>query len=153
MKDWSFGIIPIMYKGGEYKFLLVQHVSDGGIGAHWSFPKGHKKGEEEDKDTAMRELKEETGINNVKILADYEIIERYFFMEGGERIDKTVKYFLGLVRHIGKIRVPKGEIFNYKWATFDEATKTITFDDTKKTLQKAYEYLISNQINDARNYK
>ncbi|MEX2145116.1 MAG: NUDIX domain-containing protein [Candidatus Spechtbacterales bacterium] len=141
MKDQSFGIIPFTKEGGTYKFLIVQHLSANGGGAHWSFPKGHKEKGETDLGAALREFKEETGIQNVEIVDEKGIAEKYFFNREGEDINKTVKYFLGFINHSQIIKIQKEELYNYKWATFDEVMESITFDEAKDVLKRAYSHI------------
>ena len=137
MNDRSFGIIPFIKDGDDYKFLLIQHVSGDGNGAHWSFPKGHKEKGESEKDAAMREFKEETGIEKVSIIDGKEIIERYFFTKRGETINKVVKFFLGFLASPERVNIQPEEVYNYKWVTFSEAMRFITFSEAKGTLKRA----------------
>ena len=52
------------------RFLLLQHNNEvSGADGHWDFPKGHVESGEEEIDTALRELKEETNIEDVNIHA------------------------------------------------------------------------------------
>ena len=44
-------------------YLLARHN-----GGHWSFPKGHVEKNETEKETALREIREETGLNVIKII-------------------------------------------------------------------------------------
>ena len=110
MKDESFGIIPFTKEGFKYKFLLVQRTADGENGGHWSFPKGHKEEGESDKDAALREFKEETGLQDIIILDDKDFVEQYFFKKGNDMVYKTVKYFLGFMGSPGEIKIQTEEI-------------------------------------------
>lgn len=40
------------------EILLIRHVN----GGHWAFPKGHMEGNETESETALREIREETGL-------------------------------------------------------------------------------------------
>ena len=48
-----------MNTADEYEFLLIQSRSDG----HWRFTKGHMENTENEKETAIREIKEEVGLS------------------------------------------------------------------------------------------
>ena len=43
---------------GETQLLLLKHR----CGGHWSFPKGHMEAGETEMETALREIREETGL-------------------------------------------------------------------------------------------
>jgi len=91
-KDKSFGIIPVFKDAkGDFIFCLVRHA-----GEHWGFPKGHPETRESEIETARRELKEETGIDNVN-LSSQSFSEKYSFVKDNFQHNKTVKYFLGFV--------------------------------------------------------
>ena len=137
MKDKSFGIIPVSKQEKEYKFLLVRH----NVG-HWAFPKGHPEIGETEEESAKREFREETGIKEeVDLISSAIFYEKYQYEFSGKLIDKTVKYFLGFVDHKNKIKIQEKEIQDFKWVSYNEAMKLITFEDGKKVLQEAFEYL------------
>ena len=58
----------------------------------WTLPKGTPDTGETIEETALREVREETGLE-VRIVAPLPSIE-YDFVQGGTRIHKTVHYFL-----------------------------------------------------------
>lgn len=62
INDKSIGVIPFHKDTTGALYFCVVHHS----GGHWGFPKGHTKEGEEELETALRELREETGINEVK---------------------------------------------------------------------------------------
>ena len=100
---YSFGIIPIYRnKIGKLLFLLVRHLEGhtfrtGANGGHWAFPKGHPKDGEDSLSAAMREFKEETGIEEVEVIKDKKFEEHYSFSAHGTPVNKTVTYYLGIV--------------------------------------------------------
>src|SRR4029077_14701618 len=57
-----------------------------------ALPKGHPDGDESAADAALREVREETGVEAVLVdkLGDV----RYWYMRGGRRIAKVVSFFL-----------------------------------------------------------
>ena len=63
----------------------------------WGFPKGHVKGREADLTTAKREIYEESGIKELKLIKEFESYKRYKInKEGGEDKSelKTIFMFL-----------------------------------------------------------
>jgi len=132
--DQSFGVIPVFKNRDSFLFLLTHHK-----GGHWAFPKGHKKEEENDRDTARRELFEETGVKECELLELTPLHERYIFKENGKVFEKTVKYFLGIVTNKDTSTPPefRSEIEEIKWLPYTEAMNLITFSTTKKVLKEA----------------
>lgn len=125
-KEYSFGIIPLIKKEENWEVLLIRHK-----GGHWSFPKGHAQDKETPVESASRELKEETGLNVVSFLpASSNLEEKYFFTFKGEKIYKTVTYFLALVE--GEITLQYEEVIEAKWTQLKEAEKHVTFSEAKK---------------------
>ncbi|MCL4506153.1 MAG: NUDIX domain-containing protein [Chloroflexi bacterium] len=135
MKDQSFGVIPVRRQDSQYLYLLVQHNA-----GHWAFPKGHAENGETDVQAARRELLEETGVSAVKLLEDVTLSETYFFKRNQQTVAKTVRYFLGLVQDT-PVHIQAAEIQAYRWANFDEATRLITFSESRRVLSAAQEYL------------
>jgi len=132
MKDYSFGVIPIYKKDSEVCFLMICHNA-----GHWSFPKGHKENDESDIEVAMRELREETGITKCQLLTDQQFIERYSWTREDTVVDKTVKYFVGLVdTKVAKIQ--KSEIQDYRWVNYDDALKLATYSEAQKIIKEVY---------------
>ncbi|MCS7059617.1 MAG: NUDIX domain-containing protein [Anaerolineae bacterium] len=130
-RDHSFGVVPVHRAGEQTRYLLVQHRA-----GHWSFPKGHAEPGETETQAALRELREETGIQQVTLQADLPIIETYSFLRNGQPVQKTVQYFVGLVDH-DVVKIQDKELCAYRWATYDEAHTLITFPESRRVLQEA----------------
>ncbi len=89
------GYILFTREGGERRFLLLRNARHG----TWSFPKGHLKRGEGRRDGALRELREETGINAIRDVPGFEAILRYRVPAGRRPsdpagYDKTLFLFL-----------------------------------------------------------
>ncbi|GMQ95213.1 MAG: NUDIX domain-containing protein [Patescibacteria group bacterium] len=138
MKERSFGIIPVRKEGDEILFLIVRHNS-----GHWGFPKGHARAGESEHAAARREFTEETGISNCDILKSVSFTENYHFAKNGTPVEKTVRYFLGIVEN-ERVTLQKGELQDYRWALFEDALGAITFDGSKSILRQAKRYLDNN---------
>lgn len=124
-QEFSYGIIPLCLINGEHKTLLVKHQK-----GHWAFSKGHQEALENPRQTAQRELAEETGLKVEKFLEIAPLKEHYSFQLNETLIQKTVTYF---VAHIsGKVTLQVEEIADYRWLTLHEAEKLATFPETKQ---------------------
>jgi bis(5'-nucleosidyl)-tetraphosphatase len=111
------------------RYLFLRHEN----GGHWSFPKGHTEKGESERDTAVREIHEETGLRPHFLHGFYERI--YYLTPKGRR--KEVVYFLARVWR-PRVRVQIDEISEYRWASYTEARSLLTFENTRLLLDKAH---------------
>lgn len=135
MHEKSCGLVVYNKKlHGEIVFLLL-HYPEG----HWEFPKGHMEAGEKEKQTALRELREETGIHNAHLVDGFKETIEYQFTRNTEGINKVVIFFLARVDdiHISLSHEHK----EYKWVPFDEAVETVTFENARNVLKKAKQFL------------
>jgi bis(5'-nucleosidyl)-tetraphosphatase len=135
-EERSYGVI-LIFREKENKFLLIKNGSAG----HWGFPKGHKEEGETDQETALRELKEEAGIENCEIIDSPELSEEYTFEQAGQKTHKITKYFIGFAES-KEVKVQKEEIAGYKWATYEEAIGILTYENNKRVLKEAINFMI-----------
>jgi len=132
----SVGIILYYNFPRSRKYLLVkQHQG------HWGFPKGHIESGEKFMDTAIRELKEETGIRKITFLRKKVLFrDKYSFNNTNSKIIKIVDYFIA-ESLVTKVKIDNNEIINFKWATYDKAFDKITFKESKKILKQVNKYI------------
>lgn len=88
---------------------------------HWDFPKGIREPGEEAVQAAVRELEEETGINQV----DFRWGERYV-ETGPYSRGKTARYYLAATAQEDVVLGPspdtgRPEHHEWRWVSFDEA--------------------------------
>ncbi len=134
MKDYSFGIIPLQNRESTWWVCLVQHQA-----GHWAFPKGHAEQGESPKESAERELFEETGLRIQCYIAEESIQENYSFTFEGQVIHKTVEYYLALVE--GNLFAQEEEIAQIEWVPLDKAEKKITFSASRLLCKKLIKQL------------
>jgi 8-oxo-dGTP pyrophosphatase MutT (NUDIX family) len=136
-KEKSCGVILVLRADDEDKFLILQQKPYG----NWSFPKGHIEERETSIETAIRELNEETGINDIEFTNLPSIVDRYIVISDGvEKCDKTVELFIAFAKNDNVIP-QEDEVMDYKWATFEEALETLNYIETKNVLKTAQKYL------------
>ncbi len=142
LKEQCYGIVIVYKEQNENFFLLLQQYNKLFSKGSWSFPKGHHEGTEKPKDTALRELEEETGITEVEFVDFPLIYEEYCIERKGEKILKINEYFIGFVKD-KKVTPQEGEIIDYKWLSYEEAMDTFVFkkEDRQKVLKQAKECL------------
>ncbi len=136
---FSAGGVVYRFENGDLKILLISTKE----GKAWALPKGLIEKGETSEETALREIKEETGISG-KIVDKIGETSYWFVMEG-EKYFKTVKYFL--VEYTGGEITPQWEINSAEWFKAEEAIKKITYKTDREILKKALEKICGQNIN------
>ncbi len=113
------------------KILVIKQVK-----GHWGFPKGHVEEGETEVQTAIREIKEETNLD-VEIDESKRFVERYSPEEG---IEKDVVFFVAK-KIGGEIKVQEEEVTETKWVAPSEAMEILTYESSKRILEKVMESL------------
>ncbi|MBI4143302.1 NUDIX domain-containing protein [Candidatus Woesearchaeota archaeon] len=120
------------------KYLLLHY----GAG-HWDFPKGHQEKNEKEEQTALREIKEETGIEEIEFVDGFRQVISYYYKRDNETIFKEVIFFLG---HSATDEVTLSkEHIGYAWLNYEHAFKKLTFNNAKELIKKANEFLHKTQ--------
>lgn len=127
----SCGAIVYTTKNNE-RLYLVEHMNAG----HWGVPKGHVEVNETEEMTALREIKEEVGLD-VILDSGFRMVETYSPKEG---VLKDVVYFVAFSESMDTI-LQKEEIQDVKWLPLKEATRLIEYKSTQEILVKADDYL------------
>lgn len=100
----------------------------------WSFPKGHIEVGEDHRQTAIREVAEETGIV-AEVLEPLGEID-FWFMADGRRIHKTVHHFLMLAQG-GSLSDEDSEVESVEWVPMSEVRSRLAYGDERDLLAKA----------------
>ena len=136
-REFSAGGIVInkqSFSANNGKVLLIKNAAlRDPKKAYWGFPKGHINQGERSETAAIREIKEETGIEveMVKKLGD----SRYVFTKEGEKIFKVVVYFL--FKYIsGELRPQDLEVLEVKWVDSKEALSRLSFKKDQDFLKQ-----------------
>ena len=131
--EFSAGGVVFKKEGNNIFVLVAQHSGHHG----WVFPKGfigdHIKNESEE-ETALREVKEETGVDG-EILKPLTPITFWYEMDG-EKHEKTVYYFL--MQYLsGDITKHDWEMENVEWIEKEKIEEKLTYPSEKKVWQEA----------------
>ena len=121
------------YKDG-IKYLLLHYEA-----GHWDFPKGHQEKNEKEEQTAAREIKEETGIEDIEFVDNFHETVKYFYKKGEETVYKEVIFFLAqsATEHVEL----SNEHIGYAWLNFEHTHKKLTFNNAKELLEKVDMFL------------
>ena len=131
-QEKSCGAVLHRIQNGERVFLLIRHKN----GGHWAFPKGHVETGETERQTALREIREETGYE-AEIDSGFREVVSY---SPKKEVMKDVVYFSGWVLS-GKEQAQPEEVLQIRWETAENALQTLTYDNDRIILQKLVKYL------------
>ena len=135
MKEKSAGAV-LFIQNRERKYLLLHYEA-----GHWDFPKGNIEKGEEEKETVLREIAEETGITPIRFVEGFKERLHYFYSINQKTISKEVIFYLAETdKEEVKISF---EHIGYKWLVYPDALSQLTFKNSKEILNKAEQFLKS----------
>jgi bis(5'-nucleosidyl)-tetraphosphatase len=127
-------VVFYMGENSEPEYLLL-HYSAG----HWDFPKGNIETGENEKQTATREIREETCINDVEFMDGFSMKIEYKYRHGKKVVRKEVVLYLARTRTRNVIL--SHEHIGFAWKKFDEAMQQLTYLNAKNLLSAAKKHL------------
>lgn len=142
--ETAAGGIVTKYDHLNQQVLVLLVKSNKKQNSHWGFPKGHIENKENIKQTAIREINEETGIN-VK-LQDYKMFWKTTYEPYPGAI-KTVTYFwFKQLNELEPLVLQKKEIKTALWINIEKAKIILTYKSDVKVLEQFLTYL-KNRLN------
>lgn len=114
----------------EVEYLLLHYE-----GNYWGFVKGQMEPQEGEKETVIRELREETGISNARFHEGFRETISYFYRRSGKTIYKEVIYFLIEAEEI-EVQLSYEHV-GFEWLNYEEALDRLNFRNVKEVLKKA----------------
>ncbi|MEN8252384.1 MAG: NUDIX domain-containing protein [Patescibacteria group bacterium] len=149
----SVGAIVFRITSGEVEFLFMKYRS-----GHWEFPRGKAENDETEIETMQREVEEETGISQVRVMEGFRETTRFSYKAHGQELelrkkDKNCMYIhkkaiFFLVEATDEDVVISHEHRKFRWLSFEEGYEKLTFENAKKILKKAQKHLEKNKISD-----
>lgn len=142
MKEFSAGALIFRIKNQALEYLLIYSNRN----KEWGFPKGHIDAGETEKEAALREIEEETGIADLRFINGFREELVYKAVSNretskGSIIEKSTLYFLCETK-TKDITVDADEITDFKWLIMKDAMKLLTFESLKIILKKAERNLL-----------
>ncbi|ERL24998.1 MULTISPECIES: NUDIX domain-containing protein [unclassified Leptotrichia] len=125
----------IVFNENTEKILLVKMHN-----GNWGFPKGHIEKDETKEETAIREVLEETNVR-IKIIPNFEREIKYI---PNEKTIKKVTIFMGITED-EEVTIDTFEIEDFKWCTYEEALKLVTYKLQKDVLENARKVFIKSK--------
>ena len=131
----SCGAVVYCQKGNEIMYLLACERS-----GYWVFPKGHMEAGESEHDTALREVKEETGLEVTFVERFRMLDEHNLAREGRPNTIKQTVYFLAKFEN-QKFVPQETEISKIALMDYETAMETLQFDSFKQILAQVHRFL------------
>lgn len=132
-KEFSSGGVVFRTRAGGkgWEIVAVQRARH----EDWSLPKGHIEEGETKEQAALREVKEETGLD-AQVLFPLETIEYYFRKPKGDLIRKIVYYYLMEAINT-RLGGPNWEVSEARWVDINEVRNLLTYQKDKEVVTKA----------------
>ena len=148
----SVGAVVFRQKKKKIKYLtLLKTPRKPNAPDYWGFPQGHIEKGETWQNALKREVREETGIRNLKIIPEFYAWVKYFYRAVGEEARKRKKKKVGLnvfkisTFYLAETKTEKiklsHEHIDCRWLEYKKAHKLLTYEQTKKVLEKANKFL------------
>jgi 8-oxo-dGTP pyrophosphatase MutT (NUDIX family) len=144
-REFSAGGVLVRRLGGRWVLAAIRPA--GKKPGVWALPKGNIGRGEDPRDTAVREVFEETGAQGrvVEKLGDV----RYVYTWAGERIFKVVSFFL--LRYtrgrVGDLPPETAhEVDEVRWLPLEEAPTLLAYGGERQMAEKAFALLESRTI-------
>jgi 8-oxo-dGTP pyrophosphatase MutT (NUDIX family) len=129
IREFSAGGLVIRNLGGR-PHLAVVRVRDEVL----ALPKGHPEKGESSQDAALREVREETGLDATPVERLGDI--RYWYARDGDKVLKVVSFFLFRYRS-GRLDDHDDEVEEALWIPLEEAPERLAYRSEKQIAQTA----------------
>jgi 8-oxo-dGTP pyrophosphatase MutT (NUDIX family) len=130
-EERSAGGVVYRMESGRALFLLIRDSYK-----NWGFPKGHLEVDEAPELAALREVQEETGLDDLALRGEIDTIDWYFRFRG-RLIHKICHFYL--MESASEVNSPKREegITACRCETMPVATLCISYANARSVLERA----------------
>lgn len=131
----SAGAVIFRRDDGKVRYLLLHYPA-----GHWDFVKGNVESGESEIETVRRETEEETGISKIKIFEGFREEISYKYRRDNELIHKEVVFYLAETDE--RDVTISYEHTGFKWLPYEDAMRTLTYENAREVLRKAKALLL-----------
>jgi 8-oxo-dGTP pyrophosphatase MutT (NUDIX family) len=130
-REFSCG--GVVVRGDRCIVIVPTRRAAGGVQV-LALPKGHPEGDETAADAAVREVREEAGVE-ATVREELGNV-RYWYQRDGKRIAKTVTFFL-LDYVCGEPDDHDHEVEHARWIALDEAARSLSYKGERDMAERA----------------
>ena len=129
----SCGGVVFCRQGGDIRYIIIRHRS-----GHCGFPKGHMEPAETEQETALREIREEVGLQ-CRLLEGFRA-EDHYALPGKPGTVKQVVYFLA--EFADQVPAPQPEEIAWVYLLpLEDALHMLPFPEARRILTQADQFL------------
>ena len=134
-EERSAGGVVYRVTEGRPRFLLIRDSYH-----NWGFPKGHLEKNEPAEQAALREVQEETGLAELALRGEVDVIDWYFRFRG-RLIHKYCHFFL--IESVSGDTVPQRDegITACRWVSLEEGLSLVSYANAREVLRQAAQML------------
>lgn len=122
----------------QIKYVIIKSLL-----GDYGFPKGHMEKDETEMETALREIYEETNLEPTIIKTFREVDE--YPLPNKENVMKRSIFYLAHYED-QDIKHQLEELHSAELMSYEEAMEALSFDSSKKILEKAHLYIVNNKL-------
>ena len=131
--EHSCGGVICTRRNGKLYYVIVRSFS-----GEYGFPKGHMEPGETEVETALREIREETGLRPT--LFDGFRVEDSYSLPNKDDVLKRVTYFAGEYENQNIVH-QRSELMGARLMTYEEAVGAFRFENPRRILAQADTFL------------
>ncbi|MEO9363970.1 MAG: NUDIX domain-containing protein [Nitrososphaera sp.] len=130
----SAGAVVVFTSDSKPEYLLLHYTA-----GHWDFPKGNIEAGETEREAAVREIREETGIADIEFVEGFSNTISYKYRRARRLVDKQVVFFLALTKT--RDVTISHEHIGFAWKSYDDAMEQLTYKSARNLLEAAAQFM------------
>lgn len=138
-REKSCSAIVFRRKGKNILYLVLYKAASDHYREAWDFPKGNVEAGESEQEVATRETLEETGITKLAFIPGFRETIKFFYRKESQLVHKEIVFLLAETTQ-SRVKL-SFEHQNYRWASYEETLKLLTYRTSREILIKAHDFL------------